>query len=239
MPTQLRSTRAAAAALLLGPAVYLTAEAVSAAAWTSPTYSYLHNWISDLGASTNGTFQDREINSPLYQVMNAGFMIQGLLFAVGVLTVASRLPGRLRRNAIALTTATTAGYVLLAVFHGSPEAAEDGTLALHYLGATLAILGANALAIMLGAHWWNDPANRSLGHASVPLGILGLIAVVALFSTMGSSLPAGLIERVSVYTAVAWQVRVALQLLLAGRRTPGPDAGSDAGATPGVLATTH
>lgn len=235
MRTQPRFPGTAAAALLLGPAVYLTAEAVSAAAWTHPTYSYLHNWISDLGSSTTGTFQGREIDSPLYQVMNAGFLIQGLLFAAGALAIAGRLLGRLRRTAVALTVATTTGYVLLAVFHGSPAAAEDGTLALHYLGATLAILGANALAIVLGAHWWNDPANRSLGHASVPLGILGLIAVIALFSTMGSGLPAGLIERVSVYTAVAWQVRVALQLLLTGRRTSGPDAG----VTPGVLAAAH
>lgn len=235
MLTRPRSSRIAAAALLLGPAVYLTAEAVSAAAWTGPTYSYLHNWISDLGSSTTGTFQGREIDSPLYQVMNAGFLIQGLLFGVGVLAIASRLPGRLRRTVTALTVATSTGYVLLAAFHGSPQAAEDGTLALHHLGATLAIVGANALATVLGAHWWKDPMNRSLGHASVPLGVLGLVAVTALFSTMGSGLPAGLIERVSVCTAVAWQVRVALQLLLAGRRTPGPDAD----ATPGVLAAAH
>lgn len=235
MPTRPRSARTAAAALLLGPAVYLTAEAVSAAAWTHPTYSYLHNWISDLGSSTTGTFQGREIDSPLHQVMNAGFLLQGLLFAIGALAIAGRLPRRVRRTTTALTVATAIGYALLAVFHGSPQAAEDGSLALHYLGATLAILGANALAIVLGVHWWNDPAHRSLGHASVPLGVLGLVAVVVLFSTTNSGLPAGLIERVSVYTAVVWQVRVALHLLLAGRRIPGPDAG----ARRGVLAAAH
>ena len=216
------SRRTAATALLIGPAVYLTAEAVSAAAWSNPTYSYLQNWISDLGSSTQGTFEGREINSPLYQIMNGGFLIQGLFFAAGMLLIARGLPRRLRRTTIALAVATTVGYALLAIFHGSSQAAEDGTLALHYLGATLAIIGANALAIVLGAHWWNDPENRSLGHASVPLGILGLVAVVALFSTMNSNLPSGLIERVSVYTAVLWQVRVAVQLLLPLPKTPQP-----------------
>jgi len=184
--------------------VYLTAEAASAAAWTTPTYSYLQNWISDLGSSTTGTFQGREIASPLYQVMNAGFLVQGLLFAVGVLAIASRLPGRLRRTTIALAVAMTTGYVLLAVFHGSPAAAENGTLAPHYLGATLAILGANALAIVLGAHWWNDPANRSLGHASVPLGVLGRsrirwsrTAMTLSTSTSTSTEPPGVAERPS------------------------------------------
>lgn len=217
-----RSRRIAATALLTGPAAYLTAEAVSAAAWSNPAYSYLQNWISDLGSSTQGTFEGREINSPLYQIMNGGFLIQGLLFAAGMLLIARGLPRRLRRTTIVLTVATAVGYALLAVFHGSPQAADDGTLALHYLGATMAIIGANALAIVLGAHWWNDPANRSLGHASVPLGILGLVAVVALFSTMDSGLPSGLIERVSVYTAVLWQVRVAVQLLLPRPKTPQP-----------------
>jgi hypothetical protein len=39
---------------------------------------------------------------------------------------------------------------------------------------------------------------------------------------MNSSVPAGLVERVSVYTAVVWQVRVALHLLLTHRRSLEP-----------------
>ena len=227
-PRSSHASRVAAAALLGGPALYLAAETVSAAAWTTPSYSYLHNWVSDLGSSTTGVFQGREIDSPLYVVMNAGFLVQGLLFALGLLIVVSRLHGRLRRTGVVLTVGTTIGYVLLACFHGSAQAAEDGTLALHFLGATLAILGANTLAIVLGVVWRRNAATRSLGGASIALGVIALIAVVVLFSSMGSGLPAGLIERVSVYISVLWPVGLAVQLLRSSRPNPGVDTDATA-----------
>lgn len=227
MIPSLRTRRTTATALLLGPAAYLAAEAVSAAAWTDPAYSYSYNWISDLGSSTNGTFEGREINSPLYAVMNAGLLAQGLLLALGLLLLSRQLPTRLRRTTVALTAATTAGYLLLAVFHGSPDAAENGTLALHFLGAALAIIGGNAIAILLGAHWWQQPQHRGLGHASVLLGVLGLLAVAALFLTMASDAPSGLIERISVYTVLAWQARTALELLLTRHETAPPAPAPD------------
>ena len=226
MHAQPRSSRIAAAALIGGPALYLAAETISAAAWNTPSYSYLDNWVSDLGSSTTGVFQGREIDSPLYGVMNAGFLVQGLLFAVGLLIVSTRLDGLLRRTGIILTIGTTIGYVLLACFHGSAQAAKDGTLALHFLGATLAILGANTLAIVLGLAWRRNAATRQLGRGSIALGVVALIAVVVLFSTMGSGLPAGMIERVSVYISVFWPVGLAVQLLRSSR--PDPDQSADA-----------
>lgn len=212
------SSRVAAAALLGGPALYLVAEGTSAAAWTTPRYSYLRNWVSDLGSSTTGVFQGRAIDSPLFAVMNAGFLVQGALFAVGLLITVAGLHGRLRPAGVAITIATVIGYVLLACFHGSAQAAENGTLALHFVGATLAIVGSNTLAIVLGATWRRNDSTRTLGWATTILGVVALLAVVVLFSTMGSGLPAGLIERISVYITVLWPVGLAVRLLRAKRR---------------------
>ena len=62
--------------------IHLAAEAITAAAWKSPSYGYADNWISDLGSATAGVFQGRELDSPLHVVMNSGFIIPGILFGL-------------------------------------------------------------------------------------------------------------------------------------------------------------
>ena len=202
-----------AAAFLTGSAVYLAAEAIAASAWKSPTYSYAENWISDLGSATAGEFQGRYLDSPLNVVMNSGFIIQGLLFGLAVLLLSRLFAVRTRTFTVVTGVITTVGYILVGTFHGSLQAQQDGTLGLHFLGATLAILGANVLSLVLGLHWKRSPSTRLIGIVSIILGIVGLVAVVALFATFGSGLPAGAIERASVYTIVVWQVAVAIALL--------------------------
>jgi hypothetical protein len=67
--------RLAATALLGGLVTYLVTDGISAAAWENPRYSYVRCWISDLGSSTVGIFQGRLIDSPLHDVVNAGFIV--------------------------------------------------------------------------------------------------------------------------------------------------------------------
>ena len=206
-----------AAAFLTGSAVYLAAEAIAASAWKDPAYSYAGNWISDLGSATAGVFQGRELNSPLNVVMNSGFIIQGLLFGVGVLLLSRTITGRTRTFTVVMGILATIGYVLVGTFHGSLQAQQDGTLPLHFTGATLAILGANLLSLVLGIHWRKSPATRQIGITSIILGSLGLAAVIVLFLTFGAGLPSGAIERATVYTIVLWQVVVAIALLRSNR----------------------
>ena len=68
--------RAAAIAWILGAAAYLAAEAASASAYR-PSYSYAHDFISDLGVP----------GQPLAALMNIGFAVQGVLFLLGALLV--------------------------------------------------------------------------------------------------------------------------------------------------------
>ena len=203
----------AAAAFLLGPVIYLAAEAIAAAAWKSPTYSYADNWISDLGSATAGVFQGRELNSPQHTVMNSGFIIQGILFGIAAVLLSRTMSGRFRTFTAVTGFVTMIGYILVGTFHGSLQAQQNGTLALHFTGATLAILGGNILALVLGIHWRKTPPTRLIGLVSIIVGAFGLVAVTALFLTFDAGLPSGAIERGSVYTIVIWQLAVAIALL--------------------------
>jgi len=202
----------AAATFLLGAVIYLAAEAISAAAWKSPSYSYADNWISDLGSATAGVFQGRELNSPLHAVMNSGFIVQGLLFGIATVLLSRTISGRSRFTAVT-GVVTMIGYILVGTFHGSLQAQQNGTLPLHFTGATLAILGGNVLALVLGIHWRRTPETRLIGLVSIVVGAFGLVSVTALFLTFNAGLPSGAIERGSVYTIVIWQLAVATALL--------------------------
>jgi hypothetical membrane protein len=213
-------TRIGAIALIAGPVLFLICEAIAARAWRDPVYSYTRNWISDLGVPDPGTFQGRVIDSPLAVVMNTGFVIGGLALLLGIIAVTRRLPRRRPRTAaLVLGIVAAVGYLLVGLTHTSIAAAADGTIVLHFVGAFLAILGGNTLALVLGVHWWRRPATRSLGHAAAVLGTLGLLAALTLVLTATStSAPNGLIERVSVYTLLLFEIRTGLHLA-ASRRT--------------------
>ena len=203
----------AAATFLLGSAIYLAAEAITALAWKSPGYSYATNWISDLGSATAGVFQGRELNSPLHVVMNSGFVVQGLLFGIATVLLSRTMSGRSRTFTAVTGVVTMIGYILVGTFHGSLQAQQNGTLPLHFTGATLAIVGGNVLALVLGIHWRKTPETWLIGLVSIVVGAFGLASVVILFLTFGAGLPSGAIERCSVYTIVIWQLAVATTLL--------------------------
>ena len=111
---------AGALVLVVNTLQWLIIEAVAAAAWTQPPYSYATNYISDLGVPDCGTeFQGRAICSPLHSWMNASFMAEGLLFGLGVLLLSRLVAGRARRVVVALAVAHAVGFVLVGLFHGS------------------------------------------------------------------------------------------------------------------------
>jgi hypothetical membrane protein len=217
-----------AAAFLAGSVIYVTAEAIAASAWTDPPYSYAYNWISDLGSATAGVFQGRQLDSPLNVFMNSGFIIQGLLFGFGAFLLSRTVTGRMRTFTVVMAIVATVGYILVGTFHGSLQAQQDGTLPLHFTGATLAILGANVLSLVLGIHWRKNSETRAVGITSIILGSIGLVAVIALFLTFDAGLPSGAIERASVYTIVIWQIAVAIALLTSGRVAAGTASASPA-----------
>lgn len=197
--------RLGAAALLIAPVGYLVAEQVAAAAWHSPGYSFVHNFISDLGAPDCSTFQGRDVCSPLHTVMNAGFIEHGVLLVIGVALLAGLLHGVTRVLAFVLATATGIGFVLVGVFHGSTAATADGTVAFHFLGAYLVLLAGNIMAILVGLHWRRNRRLRPAGTASIVIGAVGLVAAVALTLLFDSGI-AGIPERISVDAVSLWEI---------------------------------
>lgn len=208
---------AAAAILFIVAGVqYLVVEAIAAAAWTTPAYSYASNFISDLGASDCSTFQGREICSPLHTVMNAGFIAQGALFVVASILLMRPVSGRARNVYLAIALIYGVGMVLVGYFHGSSEATENGTVVYHYIGASMAILGGNVAAIAAGLQWRRLETPRWFGIASIVLGSIGVASAVVLGTTFGV-LPSGIPERASVYTITAWQILTGIVLLVSPR----------------------
>ena len=185
------SIRAAAGTWLVGAAVYLTAEVVTATGVES--YSYLNDYISELGVSG---------------LMNRAFMLHGVLFLIGaVLVVRSVELGWTGRAFVVAAAVNALGNVGVGGF-------PSGTAA-HVTGAGMAIIGGN-VAVILGAL-----GSRSLGagqwfrRAGVTLGAVGLLclAVLVIDGVNGASLPVGLVERGAVYPIIAWELLAGVTIL--------------------------
>ncbi len=220
-PTPARATIAVAAVLsVLAGLQYIVIETIAASAWTTPTYSYVTNFVSDLGVPACGPFEGREICSPLHTAMNTGFVLQGVLFLGAAVLLRGLLPRRAQRAFLVLSALHASGLVLVGAFHTSTAATADGTITYHYAGATLAILAGNVVAIVAGRQWRALGAPRWFGRASALLGASGLAAVIVLVATFGV-LPPGVPERIAVYAYTGWQVLVGTVLLARVRRGAG------------------
>lgn len=178
--------RAAAACWIVAGCAYLALEAVAAAGF-EPRYGYGTQMISDLG---------RPGVSSLAPLMNTAFVVQGSLFLVAAILVSRSQTARSATAFVAFAVANAVGNVTVAIIHsGSP---------LHVAGAALAIFGGNA-AILAGFGMVDDA--RWYRTASRSLAALGLTAFAAL-----AVAPIPVLERVSVYTIIAWQLLSAVRL---------------------------
>ncbi len=172
---------------------YFAAEAAAASAWGG-SYGYAHDFISDLGAVGCGA----QICSPWHGLMNASFVLQGLLIVAGALAWIGAAPkGALARVGLALTGASGLGVIAVGL------APEDAAHAPHYLGAAENFLFCNAGSALLGLALWRQGA-RWIGAAGVAAGLTGLfgVACIALGADLG--LGAGGIERLTAYPFVPW-----------------------------------
>ena len=202
--------RRAGVVWLAGAALYLLAEAVAASGY--PGYSYVEDYISDLGVphGTTGT-----VGSHVATVMNLGFVANGTAFLIGALLVARVGPGGRRIPFVALAAVHAVGNLLVATFHSGGQ-----DTALHTLGAGMAIVGGNLAVCVAGPIAGRAGAPRWYGAASTAAGLLGLAALAVLVAASG--VPVGVPERISVYTIVGWEL-VTGAVLLGARRPPGPD----------------
>ncbi|MFJ2902748.1 DUF998 domain-containing protein [Streptomyces sp. NPDC087212] len=206
--------RLGALVLVVNAVQWVVAEAITAAAWTDPPYSYVRNYISDLGVSDCGTqFQGRVLCSPDHTLMNVSFIAEGVLFALGIVLLARLVEGRVRRVVIALALAHAVGLVLVGLFHGSANGPQAG-LALHVGGAAVGIICANTLVIMAGS-LRGLGASKAYRVFSVTVGVLGLVSEAL---TGVSASTAGAFERGGVYSWLLWSTVTGVLLLVRDRR---------------------
>ncbi len=219
--------RAAAWCWIVAGVAYLVAEAAAASAF--PGYSYATNYISDLGIPDVETSGGRAIDSPLHLLMNAAFVLHGVLFATATALAASAIAGAaastLRRAAVvALGLTHGVGNVLVGLVHSGQAHAGTALGALHGIGAGLAIVGGNLTAVLGGATVRRITGTRQIGTVLVALGILGIVAVLALVvdgATTGA-VPVGVWERAAVYAITAAELLAGVTILRRLRRRGDP-----------------
>ena len=217
--------RLAAGAWGVAAVFYLASE--GAAAFTfSPPYSYAGNYISDLGVPACGSvFDGRAICSPLHLLVNADFVLQGVLFFAAALTVAGSIGSATRYALVALAAVNGIGIAMVGMFPESGAAtAGGGTLRYHALGAFLAIIAGNATALVSAFSFREFDQPRIHRVFSVALPLLGGVALAMLIVARGRGsaglVPDGVWERISVYTITAWELLTAGCLLAQARTAP-------------------
>jgi hypothetical protein len=198
--------RVAAVLWIVAAVGYLVAEKVAAANVTGH-YSYAHHYISVLGVPAWGRFA---------YLMNGAFYLEGALLFIGAVLVV-RAVGRRGVFFLVFTAATAVGFFLVATVHGgSPLAAGDG-MQWHQAGALLAFIGGNAaivagssiVASAVDARWWYRGVSLLLAAA----GFVSFLAL-ANYNVWGYRYaPVGIVERMPVYSILAWQVFSAVVLL--------------------------
>jgi hypothetical membrane protein len=174
--------------------VYLISEAIAAA--SVPGYSYVADYISDLGSVA---------------IMNIGaFMLHGTLFLAGAVVIARACPtlGWAGWGFVLAAAANAIGNILVGTFRNGAAVATSH-INWHVIGAGMAIIGGNTAVIIAGIVTRRFGAPRSYRRASVLIGVVGIgcLLVLVIDGVNGSRLlPVGVLERGSVYSIVVWEI---------------------------------
>lgn len=226
-PTQVSSKRPAwelfmGGACWIATLEFLVGQAIAQAAWTTP-YSLVDDAVSDLGNTTCGEWPPAGtaaklfkgigthyyVCSPLHTVMNASFIVTGVLVALGVYFTRGAWPQR-RLTGWGLTFLALAGLGKIVVGL-DPENVRP---LLHTLGA-LNIPCANIGIVLLGLGVWRT--RRAVGVFSVVLGGVGFLAFLILLAISASGHGFGVAERIADYTIIVWLVTVGIGLVVGAR----------------------
>lgn len=197
---------------------YFAAELITSLAWPFP-YSWANNYISDLG-SVHCVMPDGEpvvglypACSPMHLVMNASFIVQGLLVAAGAVLLRRYFPpGKLSAVAFYSFITTGIGYVSAGF---SPN---DVNLVFHLIAAAISLLSASVGMTTLGAALLRQHNfSRGVGIYTLASGIIALTATALFAARITLGLGLGGIERVAFYPFPLWLALTGLYLL---RRQP-------------------
>jgi len=226
--------RISAALYLCAPLLLLAVEAVVAARF--PGYSYITNYVSDLGVPEIGSFEGRPIDSPLAWLMNTGFVVHGLLvFAATVMLVRAAGRGGLRWVLLVFAAVYAIGLATIAIVHGSEQSQAAGIVGVHFLGGGLLAFAGSGMAAAAGLGSGRFGVPVALRVCSVALGVLSLALIVLLALDKGDPamhiLGEGALERGALYSILLWQILVG-GILIRRRGAVANAAGPDSTSAP-------
>ncbi len=194
---------------IIAPLFFLIVEFVASRFWGNPAYSYISNYISDLGVPVQTMFQGRQINSPLSSVMNFGFVMYANLFVIGNVLIFHALSKNGRIPRLVLNSLYSLGIIFVGIFPGY----DWPGLPMHVIGAFLVIVIGNIGIIMTGTLLNKTFKRKNYSIISMLLGILGLLGLVlvTVAASAGMSVQ-GLCERIAVYPMLVWSLLTGLML---------------------------
>jgi hypothetical membrane protein len=190
---------------------YFIVQPVVAAAW-EPPYDVTVNTISDLGITRCGDFRQFDGTviyacSPRHQLLNAVFVVVGVLTAAGAVLTRDLWPRRrLTTVGVAFVLLAGVGSILVGL------APADVNLAVHGAGALLQAPGA-AGPLLLGVAAWS--VRPGIAAFSLVCGVVGSAACLLFFSRSDLGLGLGVMEHLAFDPLTVWTT--ALGAVLLGR----------------------
>jgi hypothetical membrane protein len=182
-------------------AQFFVAQVIAQSRWTTP-FSLATNFISDLGNTNCGPYPDAGgpyVCSPWHALMNASFVIQGLIVMAGAALARPSLAGRRwAAAAFVLLVVTGLGIAGVGLFP------EDVSNAAHVISAGVQFVTGNAAVIVCGVGLRRR--ERAFGVISTALGVAGLLATVLFVQGYGLGLGVAGMERVAAYTLPLWLI---------------------------------
>ena len=211
----MRSRLSAAGLMWMFAVQFFVAQIVVQAAWTTP-FSLANNYVSDLGNTACGNYRTgvaAYVCSPWHAVMNASFLLQGVIIIVGTLLVAPFVRGKTAKHIVlSLLILTAVGMIGVGAF---PENINNDA---HVYSAAIQFVTGNLALIVVGFTRIMPGTELRYSLFSIVLGILGLMAT-ALFPTGNDfGLGTGGMERVAAYTFPMWLIWTGSRLLLSSRK---------------------
>jgi hypothetical membrane protein len=200
--------------LWIGPTVwmlsslYFLAQVFVGWVW-KPPYSVIHNTISDLGNTACGTYRQSYVCSPRHDVMDATFVLLGIVMATGSLLLYQEFTERARRE----QRAALAGFTLMALAGVGTMLVglfpENTISYMHITGAGIAIGGGNLGILILGLVL---PLPEGLRGSMVGLSIVSIVALICFASGHYFGIGGGTMERIAAYPETVWLIRFGLYI---------------------------
>ena len=211
--------------LIAGGLIWLTTvqffivQAVAQQAWTgSRPYSLTHSWISDLGATTCGSYAGGGatlVCSPRHALVNAGFVVLGAQIIAGAVLLRPLLPD-IASSRVALVLLVIAGSALpfVAAFP------EDTGKPWHAVAATIHLAAAGLGTIAAGLAM-RSSGRRGVAALTLLLGGASLLGTVLTGAGSGAGVGKAAVERLAAWPFTAWTCVIGtLVLIYVSARVP-------------------